>query len=69
MDVSKNFSSRIPVDMANNLIVFDLEANIRDAIFSIPNDKSLKPDGFISLFFKRSWNIIRANFRIVVELF
>nr|GEW92376.1 hypothetical protein [Tanacetum cinerariifolium] len=48
--------------------VSDLE--IKDAIFSMGNDKSLSPDGFTAAFFKEAWNIIANDvIRAVREFF
>ncbi|XP_074290911.1 uncharacterized protein LOC141617638 [Silene latifolia] len=35
---------------------------IKQVVFSIPDDKSLGPDGFTSTFFKASWGTIREDF-------
>lgn len=55
--------------MAKSLITHVIDAKIRDAIFSILDDKSLRLNGFTSLFFKKFWDIIGADFRVVVRHF
>lgn len=43
---------------------------IADALFSIGDDKSPGLNGFSSLFFKKSWNIIGYNFcKAILEFF
>ena len=42
---------------------------IRQALFSIPDDKAPRPDGYTSLFFKRAWDIIGEEVRAAVRFF
>ncbi|XP_057779859.1 uncharacterized protein LOC130998458 [Salvia miltiorrhiza] len=45
------------------------EAEIKDAIWSCDGDKSLGPDGFNLNFWKKSWEVIKADFLQVMEEF
>nr|GEV37454.1 hypothetical protein [Tanacetum cinerariifolium] len=45
----------------SNILISSLDITneeIKEAMFGIGNDKALGPDGFTSVFFKRSWNIM-----------
>jgi hypothetical protein len=42
---------------------------IKETLFSIGNDKALGPDGYSSLFFKKSWDIVGADFYAAVQDF
>ena len=42
---------------------------IKETLFSIGNDKALGPDGYSSLFFKKSWDIVDADFYAAVQDF
>jgi len=42
---------------------------IKETLFNIGNDKALGPDGFSSLFFKKSWDIVGADFCMSVQDF
>ncbi|KAF9680562.1 hypothetical protein SADUNF_Sadunf06G0134500 [Salix dunnii] len=39
-----------------------LNKEIKDALFSIPNDKAPRPNGYTSLFLKKAWATFGANF-------
>ncbi|GJW08210.1 hypothetical protein Tco_1570633 [Tanacetum coccineum] len=45
------------------------EQEIKDAIFSIGNDKSPGPDGFTAAFFKESWDIVANDVILAVREF
>lgn len=42
---------------------------IKDALFCVGDDKSLGPDGFSSIFFKKSWSIIGDDFCKAIQEF
>jgi hypothetical protein len=42
---------------------------IKEALFSVENNKAPGPDGFSSLFFKQSWDIVGADFCAAVKDF
>ncbi|GKF88614.1 hypothetical protein Tco_0259491, partial [Tanacetum coccineum] len=42
---------------------------VKDAIFSIGDDKLPGPDGFTSAFFKEAWNIITNDVYLAVREF
>jgi hypothetical protein len=39
---------------------------IKETLFSIGNDKAPGPDGYSSIFFKKSWDIVEADFCVAV---
>lgn len=45
------------------------DEDIKQAIFSIPDNKSPGPDGFTSCFFKRTWQITGASFTEAIRYF
>jgi len=68
-DAFKYFSSRISPDILPTLeTIITIDENM-EALFSIPNDKALGPDGYTSLFFKRSWGILGSDFIDAVKYF
>ncbi|XP_044461803.1 uncharacterized protein LOC123193082, partial [Mangifera indica] len=68
-DVSRYFSRHVSEHMHDCLIAPVTDMEIKDALFSILDDKSAGPDSFTSLFFKRTWDIIGADFRAAVRWF
>jgi len=44
-------------------------AEIKKALFSMPNDKSPGPDGFTSEFYKGAWEITRDEFVLAIQSF
>lgn len=46
-----------------------INEDIKNALFSIPDNKSPGPDGYNALFFKQSWSIIGNDFITVVRYF
>lgn len=56
----------ISSDQAHSLTGCISSQEIKDALFSIGDEKSPGPDGFSSFFFKRSWNIFGDNFYKVI---
>lgn len=45
------------------------DEEIKDVLFSMPNDKSPDPDGYTSEFFKKAWQVIGKEFTIAVKSF
>lgn len=43
--------------------------DIKNALFSIGNDKALGPNGYSSLVFKKSWDIVGRDFCSAVKNF
>jgi mannosylglycoprotein endo-beta-mannosidase len=52
LDTASNSSLLAPVS----------DADIKNALFTIDDDKALGPDGFSSCFFKKSWDIVGQDF-------
>lgn len=46
-----------------------MDKEIKDALFSIPDDKAPGPDGYTSLFFKSAWSIVGKDFTAAVHHF
>nr|GEX67596.1 hypothetical protein [Tanacetum cinerariifolium] len=61
------FNVRLSDQEALNMVREISNQEVKDVIFSISDDKSPGPDGFIVAFFKEAWNII-ANDVYLVEL-
>ena len=53
-----NSGSKVSWEQANVLSRTVTRDEIKEALFSIGEDKSPGPDGFTSCFFKKSWNIV-----------
>ena len=53
------------IDMTRNIT----EEEIKEALFSIPDDKAPGPDGFTSKFYKQSWTIIKRDFIAAIRYF
>ena len=45
------------------------EEEIWEVLFHMPNDKSPRPDGFTTEFFKASWSVIAKDFTVAVQSF
>ncbi|KAJ7009375.1 hypothetical protein NC653_000139 [Populus alba x Populus x berolinensis] len=68
-DISRLFPSSISGAQIPDLEQPVTNEEIKTALFSIPDDKAPGPDGFTSLFFKKSWSIIGADFMRAVSYF
>lgn len=68
-DTSKFFPTTIFDDVVLGLKDDVLDDEIQTSLFSISNNKALGPDGFTSLFFKRSWDIVGIGFKVAVRYF
>lgn len=65
-DVFRYFFCYISPDMLPSLETIIINDEIKEALFSIPDDNTPSPDEYTSLFFKRSWGILGSDF-IVFE--
>jgi hypothetical protein len=68
-DISRLYSSSISPAQQSGLEQPVTNEEIKAALFSIPDDKAPGPDGFTSLFYKKSWSIIGADFMRAVHFF
>jgi hypothetical protein len=68
-DISRLYSSSISPAQQSGLEQPVTNEEIKAALFSIPDDKAPGPDGFTSLFYKKSWSIIGADFMRAVQFF
>lgn len=48
------------LDLSDLEVLFS-EEEVRAVVMDLPNDKAPGPDGFIGLFYKKSWDIIKAD--------
>ena len=53
----------------NEILAPVSSAEIKAALFGIDNDKAPGPDGFSSLFYKKAWGIIGADFCLAIKDF
>ncbi|GJY65904.1 hypothetical protein Tco_0468142 [Tanacetum coccineum] len=64
------FSTYLTTNEALDMVRPISSQEIKEAMFSMGNDKSLGPDGFTAAFFKSSWDIIGSDVsRVVREFF
>ncbi|GJU61513.1 hypothetical protein Tco_1243348 [Tanacetum coccineum] len=64
------FCNKLPDNVANHMICTMSSQEIHDAIFSMGNDKSPGPDGYMVVFFKKAWDIIKHDvIKFVQEFF
>ncbi|GFS35680.1 hypothetical protein Acr_00g0041440 [Actinidia rufa] len=56
-------------DQARNLTHTVTDEEIKDALFSIGEDKAPRPDGYSSCFFKKTWDIIGADVCAAIKEF
>ncbi|GJW84185.1 hypothetical protein Tco_0157330 [Tanacetum coccineum] len=63
------FQTRLNQLDANDMIRDISDGEIKDALFSMGNDKSPGPDGYTAAFFKESWTIIAADFKQAIREF
>ncbi|GJZ97390.1 RNA-directed DNA polymerase, eukaryota, reverse transcriptase zinc-binding domain protein [Tanacetum coccineum] len=52
------FSNKLTKDESEYMVRDVTDAEIKEAMFGIGNDKAPGPDGFTAMFFKRSWDIV-----------
>ncbi|GJR66442.1 hypothetical protein Tco_0012507 [Tanacetum coccineum] len=63
------FNVRINDQDAQDMVREISDQEVKDAIFSIGDDKSPGPDGFTAAFFKEAWNIIANDVYLAVREF
>ncbi|GJV98289.1 RNA-directed DNA polymerase, eukaryota, reverse transcriptase zinc-binding domain protein [Tanacetum coccineum] len=63
------FINKISQDNADSMVMDITNKEIKEAIFGIGNDKAPRPDGFIAIFFKRSWDIMGEDVCTAVKEF
>ncbi|KAJ9541740.1 hypothetical protein OSB04_028246 [Centaurea solstitialis] len=63
------FESRLSVGDANHMIRQVEDAEIKEALFSIGNDKSPGSDGFSSKFYKAAWDIVGPDVLVAIHNF
>nr|GEY81970.1 hypothetical protein [Tanacetum cinerariifolium] len=66
---SNLFNVRLNDQEAQNMVREISNQEVKDAIFSISDDKSHGPDGFMAAFFKEAWNIIANDVYLAVSEF
>nr|GFB08682.1 hypothetical protein [Tanacetum cinerariifolium] len=52
------FSKKISADIASNMVREVTNDEIKATMFDIGNDRSLDPDGYTFVFFKKGWDIV-----------
>ncbi|GKE88177.1 reverse transcriptase domain-containing protein [Tanacetum coccineum] len=62
---SKKLEPTVALDMVRNVT----PKEVKDAIFSMGNDKSPRPDGFIAAFFKVAWDIVVEDVTKAIQEF
>nr|GEX90498.1 hypothetical protein [Tanacetum cinerariifolium] len=65
-DTTNLFSMRLTDDHARDMIRVISRQEVKDALFSMGNDKSPGQDGYTAAFFKESWEIIVDDFFAVI---
>ncbi|GJV22742.1 hypothetical protein Tco_1375437 [Tanacetum coccineum] len=63
------FQNRLDTVAALDMIRDISDQKIKEAIFSMGNDKSLGPDGFTAAFFKEAWDIVATDVMQAVREF
>ncbi|GKA21091.1 hypothetical protein Tco_0701080 [Tanacetum coccineum] len=68
-DMTDLFSARLIDDHASDMIRVISRHEVKDALFSMGNDKSPRSDVYMAAFFKESWEIIADDFFATVNEF
>ncbi|GJY63106.1 putative RNA-directed DNA polymerase, eukaryota, reverse transcriptase zinc-binding domain protein [Tanacetum coccineum] len=64
------FHTKLEEETANHMVRYVTDAEIKEAIFSMGNDKAPGPDGYTAAFFKEAWDIVVIDVtRVVREFF
>ncbi|GKA24782.1 hypothetical protein Tco_0710815 [Tanacetum coccineum] len=63
------FLTRLDVNNANDIIRMVSDTEIKNAMFSMGNEKSPGPDGFTAAFFKEAWEIVGKDVILAVHEF
>ncbi|XP_050207430.1 uncharacterized protein LOC126656850 [Mercurialis annua] len=56
-----NADSKLPSEDSDSLVKEVMEAEVKQAVFSIGSDKAAGPDGYNSFFYKNTWDIISLD--------
>ncbi|XP_022891948.1 uncharacterized protein LOC111406808 [Olea europaea var. sylvestris] len=68
VDIVKN-GPLLMEEHASSLIREISYKEIKEALFSIGDEKSSRPDGYTSCFFKKAWNIVGCEFKKAIKDF
>ena len=60
---------RCPAEGKEKLLKPVTEQEIKEVLFSMPNDKSPGPDGYTTEFYKATWDILGVEFVVAVQSF
>ncbi|GJR76641.1 hypothetical protein Tco_0089006 [Tanacetum coccineum] len=63
------FMARLDSDQALDMIKNVTAQEVKDAMFSMGNDKSPGPDGYTACFFKECWDIVAADVTCAIQEF
>nr|GEX73429.1 hypothetical protein [Tanacetum cinerariifolium] len=69
LNVTDLFVTSLDVNNANDMIRMVSVTEIKNAMFSMGNEKSPGPDGFTAAFFKEAWDIVGKDVILVVRKF
>ncbi|GKD00740.1 hypothetical protein Tco_1171014, partial [Tanacetum coccineum] len=69
MNTSNLFSNRLDSNVALDMIRMVSDLEIKNAMFSMGNEKSPGPDGFTAAFFKEAWDIVGNDVMLAVREF
>nr|GEU96327.1 hypothetical protein [Tanacetum cinerariifolium] len=69
MDTNNLFQTRLTADDALNTVRVKSDQEVKEAMFSIGNDKSPGPDGYTAAFFKEAWDTVGSDVTYVVREF
>lgn len=68
-DLSAIFPNTITEVSSAATLISISDDDIKAALFSISDAKALGPDGYNSLFFKKSWDVIKHDFIAAIKYF
>ncbi|GKC86271.1 hypothetical protein Tco_1141988 [Tanacetum coccineum] len=69
LDTHNLFPTKLNPDSALDMVRHVTSKEVKDAIFSMGNDKSPGPDGFTTAFFKEAWDIIVEDVTKAIQEF
>ncbi|GJX28892.1 hypothetical protein Tco_0236971 [Tanacetum coccineum] len=67
MHTNNLFQTRLTVDDVLNMVRVISDQEVKEAIFSMGNDKSPSPDGYTATFFKEAWDTVGSDVNYDVE--